>query len=134
MATENGLVTPIVNAAEAKGLSSISNKVKELAEKARSGKLAPHEYQGGTFTISNLGMFGIQHFTAIINPPHASILAVGGLSDKLVVDPTSEKGFRVQKTMQVTLSNDHRVVDGAVGAQWLQKFKNYFENPLQMLL
>jgi pyruvate dehydrogenase E2 component (dihydrolipoamide acetyltransferase) len=79
-------------------------------------------------------MFGIQHFTAIINPPHASILAVGSVTDKVVVDATSEKGFSVQKTLQVTLSNDHRVVDGAVGAQWLQKFKNYMENPLQMLL
>lgn len=79
-------------------------------------------------------MYGIQHFTAIINPPHASILAVGGINDKLVLDSSSEKGFSVQKTMQVTLSNDHRVVDGAVGALWLQKFKTYLENPLQMLL
>ena len=79
-------------------------------------------------------MYGIQNFTAIINPPHASILAVGGVIDKLVLDSTSEKGFSAQKTMQVTLSNDHRVVDGAVGALWLQKFKMYFENPLQMLL
>ena len=79
-------------------------------------------------------MYGIQHFTAIINPPHSSILAVGSISDKLVLDNTTEKGFAVQKTLQVTLSNDHRVVDGAVGAQWLQKFKNYIENPLQMLL
>ena len=79
-------------------------------------------------------MYGIQHFTAIINPPHASILAVGGLSDKLVLDAQAERGFSVQKTLQVTLSNDHRVVDGAVGAQWLQKFKGYMENPLQMLL
>ena len=79
-------------------------------------------------------MYGIQHFTAIINPPHASILAVGSVSDKLVLDQSSEKGFTVQKTMQVTLSNDHRVVDGAVGALWLQKFKMYLENPLQMLL
>ena len=91
-------------------------------------------FQGGSFTISNLGMYGIQHFTAIINPPHAAILAVGGLEDKLVLDSAAEKGFSVKKTMRVTLSNDHRVVDGAVGAQWLQRFKNYFENPLQMLL
>jgi pyruvate dehydrogenase E2 component (dihydrolipoamide acetyltransferase) len=79
-------------------------------------------------------MYGIQHFTAIINPPHASILAVGSVSDKLVLDSSSEKGFSVQKTMQVTLSNDHRVVDGAVAAMWIQKFKIYLENPLQMLL
>ena len=79
-------------------------------------------------------MFGIQHFTAIINPPHASILAVGTTTDKLVLDNSTEKGFSVQKTMNVTLSNDHRVVDGAVGAKWLQKFKMYMENPLTMLL
>ncbi|KAI8926673.1 2-oxoacid dehydrogenases acyltransferase-domain-containing protein [Entophlyctis helioformis] len=134
VATENGLITPIVHSAEGKGLSTISNSVKELAEKARAGKLAPHEYQGGTFTISNLGMFGIQHFTAIINPPHAAILAVGGLEDKLVIDESAPRGFRAQKTMHVTLSNDHRVVDGAVGAKWLQRFKAYLENPLTMLL
>ena len=134
VATESGLITPIVQSAETKGLSSISNQIKEMAEKARSGKLAPHEYQGGTFTISNLGMFGIQHFTAIINPPHAGILAVGGLEDKIVLDETAEKGFRATKTMNVTLSNDHRVVDGAVGAKWLQRFKLYFENPLTMML
>ena len=90
--------------------------------------------QGGSFTISNLGMYGIQHFTAIINPPHASILAVGGTQDKLVLDESSEKGFSVAKVMNVTLSNDHRVVDGAVGARWLQRFKGYLENPLTMLL
>ncbi|KAJ3051215.1 hypothetical protein HK097_007818 [Rhizophlyctis rosea] len=134
VATEGGLITPIVHQAEGKGLSSISNKVKELAEKARTNKLQPHEYQGGSFTISNLGMYGIQHFTAIINPPHASILAVGGTQDKLVLDESSEKGFSVAKVMNVTLSNDHRVVDGAVGARWLQRFKGYLENPLTMLL
>ncbi|KAJ3036268.1 pyruvate dehydrogenase complex dihydrolipoamide acetyltransferase component (E2) [Rhizophlyctis rosea] len=134
VATEGGLITPIIPQAEGKGLSAISNKVKELAEKARAGKLQPHEYQGGSFTISNLGMYGIQHFTAIINPPHASILAVGGTQDKLVLDESSEKGFSVAKVMNVTLSNDHRVVDGAVGAQWLQRFKGYLENPLTMLL
>jgi pyruvate dehydrogenase E2 component (dihydrolipoamide acetyltransferase) len=90
--------------------------------------------QGGSFTISNLGMYGIKSFTAIVNPPHAAILAVGGIEEKLVLDAASEKGFRAQKTMSVTLSCDHRVVDGAVGAQWLQKFKGYMENPLTMLL
>ncbi|KAJ1342949.1 pyruvate dehydrogenase complex dihydrolipoamide acetyltransferase [Batrachochytrium salamandrivorans] len=90
--------------------------------------------KGGTFTISNLGMFGVQHFTAIINPPHAAILAVGSVEDKLVLDDLAPKGFRAQKTMHVTLSNDHRVVDGAVGAKWLQRFKQYLENPLSMLL
>ncbi|KAJ3287658.1 hypothetical protein HK104_008491 [Borealophlyctis nickersoniae] len=134
VATENGLITPIVAQAEAKGLSTISNSVKELAERARANKLQPHEYQGGTFTISNLGMYGIQHFTAIINPPHSSILAVGGTEEKLVLDSNSEKGFAVQKVMHVTMSNDHRTVDGAVGARWLQRFKGYMENPLTMLL
>jgi pyruvate dehydrogenase E2 component (dihydrolipoamide acetyltransferase) len=127
------LITPIVHKAQTKGLASISNSVKNLAEKGRAGKLAPHEYQGGTFTISNLGMYGIQHFTAIINPPHAAILAVGGVEDKLVLDD-SPKGFKAIKVMKVTLSPDHRVVDGAVAAQWLQKFKSYIENPLSMLL
>ncbi|KAJ3022370.1 UNVERIFIED_CONTAM: hypothetical protein HDU68_009186 [Siphonaria sp. JEL0065] len=134
VATENGLITPIVSTTESKGLSQISNSVKSLAEKARDGKLQPHEYQGGSFTISNLGMFGIKSFTAIINPPHAAILAVGGVEEKLVVDAKAEKGFRAKKVFNVTLSCDHRVVDGAVGAKWLQSFKGYIENPLSMIL
>ncbi|KAI8607384.1 2-oxoacid dehydrogenases acyltransferase-domain-containing protein [Chytriomyces sp. MP71] len=134
VATDNGLITPIVHSAESKGLGSIANAVKNLAEKARDGKLQPHEYQGGSFTISNLGMFGIQSFTAIINPPHAAILAVGGVEEKLVLDAKSEKGFRVKKVFHVTLSCDHRVVDGAVGAKWLQAFKGYIENPVSMIL
>ncbi|KAI8802099.1 2-oxoacid dehydrogenases acyltransferase-domain-containing protein [Cladochytrium replicatum] len=134
VATESGLITPIVSAAESKGLSSISNSMKDLAARAKLNKLAPNEYQGGSFTISNLGMFGIDHFTAIINQPHAAILAVGSTSDKLVLDPSSEKGFAVEKVMKVTLSCDHRVVDGAVGATWLGKFKGYLEEPLSMLL
>ncbi|KAJ3323950.1 hypothetical protein HDV06_000926 [Boothiomyces sp. JEL0866] len=134
VATDTGLITPIVASAETKGLSAISNSVKSMAERARAGKLTPQEYQGGTFTISNLGMYGIQHFTAIINPPHSAILAVGGIEDKLVLDSSSEKGFKATKVMKVTLSPDHRVVDGAVAAEWLQKFKSYLENPLTMLL
>ncbi len=105
-----------------------------MAGRAKEGKLQPQEYQGGTFTISNLGMYGISHFTAIINPPHAGILAVGGTSSKLVLDESSEKGFSVQQCMNVTLSLDHRVVDGAVGAKWMDRFKMYMENPLKMLL
>ncbi|KAJ2994485.1 pyruvate dehydrogenase complex dihydrolipoamide acetyltransferase component (E2) [Globomyces sp. JEL0801] len=134
VATDTGLLTPIVTAAETKGLSTISNTVKTLAERGRAGKLQPHEYQGGTFTISNLGMYGISHFTAIINPPHAAILAVGGVTDKLVLDSSNAQGFRATKVMNVTLSPDHRVVDGAVAAEWLNKFKSYLENPLTMLL
>ncbi|TPX51648.1 dihydrolipoyllysine-residue acetyltransferase [Synchytrium endobioticum] len=134
VATENGLITPIIPAVEAKGLANISNTMKELASRARANKLSPHEYQGGTFTISNLGMYGINHFTAIINPPHAAILAVGSTDKKLISDASSEKGFSVVTVMNVTISADHRVIDGAVSAQWLQRFKSYIENPMTMLL
>lgn len=134
VATPNGLITPIVADVGSIGLATISNRVKELASKAREGKLAPHEYQGGTFTISNLGMFGIQHFTAIINLPQSCILAIGETEDKLVMDALSEKGFKAVPVMKVTLSCDHRTVDGAVGAQWLKAFKGYMEKPTTILL
>ncbi|BFZ56454.1 pyruvate dehydrogenase complex dihydrolipoamide acetyltransferase component (E2) [Savitreella phatthalungensis] len=134
VATPTGLMTPIVKTVQAKGLSTISNTTKELAKKARDGKLKPDEYQGGTFTISNLGMFGIDSFTAIINPPQACILAVGETKDVLELDPSSERGFRAVKTMKCTLSSDHRVVDGAVGAKWTSAFKRIMENPLELLL
>lgn len=134
VATPNGLITPIIKQAQSIGLSTISNRTKELAKKARDGKLKPDEYQGGSFTISNLGMFGIQNFTAIINPPQACILAVGETTDVLALDPTSEKGFKSTKVMQATLSSDHRVVDGAVGAKWTKAFKRILENPLELLL
>jgi pyruvate dehydrogenase E2 component (dihydrolipoamide acetyltransferase) len=108
-----------VTNAETRGLASISHMTKELAKKARDGKLKPEEYQGGTFTISNLGMFGsVSDFTAIINPPQSCILAIGGTEEKVVVDESSEKGFKAIQTIKVTLSADHRVVDGAVGARW----------------
>ncbi|KAK4514472.1 uncharacterized protein ATC70_002069 [Mucor velutinosus] len=134
VATPSGLITPIVTAAETKGLSTISSQVKDLATRARDGKLAPQEYQGGSFTISNLGMFGVSNFTAIINPPQSCILAVGGAQQKVVADETTESGFAVRNVMEVTLSADHRVVDGAVGATWLQAFKGFMENPLKMML
>ncbi|KAF7799025.1 hypothetical protein EIP86_010255 [Pleurotus ostreatoroseus] len=134
VATPNGLITPIVKDVGAKGLASISSQSKALAKKARDGKLQPQEYQGGTFTISNLGMFGINHFTAIINPPQACILAVGATQATLVPAPEEEKGFKVAQIMKVTLSSDHRVVDGAVGARWLAAFKGYLENPLTFML
>ncbi|KAL9539494.1 hypothetical protein MBANPS3_010223 [Mucor bainieri] len=134
VATPAGLITPIVTAAETKGLSTISSQVKDLATRARDGKLAPQEYQGGSFTISNLGMFGVSNFTAIINPPQSCILAVGGAQQKVVADETTESGFAVRNVMEVTLSADHRVVDGAVGATWLQAFKGFMENPLKMML
>lgn len=132
VATENGLITPIVFGADRKGLSSISFDVNTLAQKARANKLQPHEFQGGTFTISNLGMFGIKHFTAVINPPQSCILAVGGAEKRIV--PDDKNGQRVATFMTVTLSCDHRVVDGAVGAKWLDHFKRFLENPASMLL
>ncbi|CAO3611177.1 unnamed protein product [Mucor fragilis] len=134
VATPTGLITPIIGQAETKGLSAISSQVKDMAKRARDGKLAPAEYQGGSFTISNLGMFGVSNFTAIINPPQSCILAIGGTQQKVVADETTESGFAVRDVMEVTLSADHRVVDGAVGATWLQSFKGFMENPLKMLL
>nr|CAG4644095.1 EOG090X08YX [Lepidurus arcticus] len=133
VSTDRGLITPIVFQAESKGLASINNDVKILAAKAREGKLQPHEFQGGTFSISNLGMFGVKNFSAIINPPQACILAVGATDKRMIPDDT-EKGYRVASVMSVTLSCDHRVVDGAVGAQWLKAFKSYLEKPNTMLL
>lgn len=134
VATPTGLITPIVTNVGAKGLSQISAETKILAGKARDGKLQPQEYQGGSFTISNLGMFGVDNFTAIINPPQAGILAIGGTSKKLVLDAESEKGFKEIEVMKATLSADHRVVDGAVGAKWLKAFKGYLESPLSFML
>ncbi|XP_052444631.1 dihydrolipoyllysine-residue acetyltransferase component of pyruvate dehydrogenase complex, mitochondrial [Carassius gibelio] len=133
VSTPVGLITPIVFNAHIKGLATISKDVASLAAKAREGKLQPHEFQGGTFTISNLGMYGIKHFSAIINPPQACILAVGG-SEKRLLPADNEKGFDVASMMSVTLSCDHRVVDGAVGAQWLAEFRKFLEKPYTMLL
>ncbi|KAM4015966.1 dihydrolipoyllysine-residue acetyltransferase component of pyruvate dehydrogenase complex, mitochondrial isoform 2-T2 [Anomaloglossus baeobatrachus] len=133
VSTPAGLITPIVFNAHIKGLASISKDVASLAARAREGKLKPHEFQGGTFTVSNLGMYGIKNFSAIINPPQACILAVGGSENRLV-PADNERGFDVANIMSVTLSCDHRVVDGAVGAQWLAEFKKFLEKPTTMLL
>ncbi|KAH3802331.1 hypothetical protein DPMN_156006 [Dreissena polymorpha] len=133
VATDAGLITPIVARADLKGLTQISEDVGNLAAKAKAGKLQPHEFQGGTFTISNLGMFGIKSFSAVINPPQACILAVGGAEKRLVVDEHSNTGYSQATVMSVTLSCDHRVVDGAVGARWLAEFRKYLENPSTML-
>ncbi|XP_073513224.1 dihydrolipoyllysine-residue acetyltransferase component of pyruvate dehydrogenase complex, mitochondrial isoform X2 [Phyllobates terribilis] len=133
VSTPVGLITPIVFNAHIKGLASISKDVASLATRARDGKLKPHEFQGGTFTVSNLGMYGIKNFSAIINPPQSCILAVGGSENRLV-PADNEKGFDVANMMSVTLSCDHRVVDGAVGAQWLAEFKRFLEKPTTMLL
>ncbi|KIY45466.1 pyruvate dehydrogenase [Fistulina hepatica ATCC 64428] len=134
VATPNGLITPIIHDVGGKGLATISTEAKALAKKARDGKLLPHEYQGGTFTISNLGMFDISHFTAIINPPQSCILAVGSTQPTLVPAAEDPRGFKVAQIMKVTLSSDHRTVDGAMGARWLSAFKGYLENPLTFML
>lgn len=126
-----GLITPIIRAAEIKSLSAISNEMKDLAARAKSRKLKPEEYNGGSSAISNLGMFGVKEFAAIINPPHATMLAVGGGELRPVVD----KGEIVPATvMTVTLSTDHRAVDGALGAEVLAAFRAYIEKPLSMLI
>ncbi|XP_066140220.1 dihydrolipoyllysine-residue acetyltransferase component of pyruvate dehydrogenase complex, mitochondrial isoform X1 [Euwallacea fornicatus] len=134
VSTDKGLITPIVWEVNNKGVVEISKIVKELAGKARDGKLQPHEFQGGTISVSNLGMFGINHFCAIINPPQSCILAIGTSVTRLVPDETKEKGFREAQYLTVTLSCDHRVVDGAVGARWLQAFKECIEDPVAMIL
>uniref|UniRef100_A0A1I7RMX0 Acetyltransferase component of pyruvate dehydrogenase complex n=1 Tax=Bursaphelenchus xylophilus TaxID=6326 RepID=A0A1I7RMX0_BURXY len=132
VSTDKGLLTPIVFDADSKGILQISKEVKALALKAREGKLQPQEFQGGTFSVSNLGMYdGVDHFSAIINPPQATILAVGAAKKKL---RPSEDGHKQVTTIKVTLSCDHRVVDGAVGALWIQHFKGFLEKPHTMLL
>lgn len=131
VAIEDGLVTPVIRNTDHKGLAQISAETKDLAKRARDRKLEPKDWEGSTFTISNLGMFGIEEFTAIINPPNACILAVGAIRDVPVV----ENGAVVPgKRMKVTLSSDHRVVDGAVAAQFLNTLRGYLENPATMLL
>lgn len=131
VATPNGLITPIIKKAETKGLRDISDEMKELAGRAREGKLKPEEFQGGTFSISNLGMFGVKDFQAIINPPQSCIMAVGAGEQRPVVENGEVK---IRTVMSVTLSTDHRSVDGAVGAEFLQHFKRYIENPVNMLV
>ena len=131
VATPNGLITPIIKHAETKGLADISKEMKDLAGRARDGKLKPEEFQGGTFSVSNLGMFGVKDFQAIINPPQACILAVGAGIEQPVVE---DGKIVVGTVMSVTLSVDHRAVDGAVGAEFLQFFKQYIENPVAMLV
>jgi pyruvate dehydrogenase E2 component (dihydrolipoamide acetyltransferase) len=131
VAIEDGLVTPVIRHTDLKGLAAISAETKDLAKRARDRKLEPKDWEGSTFTISNLGMFGIEEFTAIINPPNACILAVGAIRDVPVV----ENGAVVPgKRMKVTLSSDHRVVDGAVAAQFLNTLRGYLEQPATMLL
>ena len=130
VAVDEGLLVPVVRFADGKSLTQIGAEVKDYAGKAKAKKLQPEDWEGNTFTISNLGMFGIEEFTAIINPPDACILAVGGISQVPVV----KNGQIVPgNVMKVTLSCDHRVVDGAVGSAFLNTFKNYMENPILLL-
>jgi pyruvate dehydrogenase E2 component (dihydrolipoamide acetyltransferase) len=131
VAVDGGLVTPVIWAAEQKGLAEIATISRDLATRARDGKLAPEEFSGGSFTISNLGMYGVREFAAVINPPQGAILAVGAGEQRPVV---YDGQLAVATVMTVTLSADHRVVDGAVGAEWLQAFKGYIEAPVTMLL
>ena len=126
-----GLHTPVIRDAELKSLSEISNEMRDLASRARSKRLAPHEYQGGTTSISNLGMYGIDSFDAVINPPHSSILAVGRAEKKPVV---KDDAIKIATMMGATLSCDHRVIDGALGAELLAAFRAYLEDPVTMLV
>ena len=128
---QGGLITPIIRKAEKKTLSAISNEMKDLAKRARARKLKPEEYQGGTTAVSNLGMFGIKDFAAVINPPHATILAVGAGEQRAVV---KNGAVTVATLMSVTLSTDHRAVDGALGAELAAAFKQLIENPMSMLV
>ena len=131
VAIDGGLITPVIKGADGKGLADISKDMKELAAKARDGKLAPEDYAGGTFSISNLGMFGIKNFSAVINPPQACILAVGAGEQRAVI---KDGAVAAATVMTCTLSCDHRAVDGAVGAEFLAAFKGFIEDPLTMLL
>ncbi len=131
VAIPGGLITPIVRRAEEKTLSVISNEMKDMAARARNRRLKPEEYQGGTTAVSNLGMYGIRDFAAIINPPHATILAVGAGEPRPVVE---DGHVKVATVMTVTLSTDHRAVDGALGAELLSAFRHLIENPMAMLV
>ena len=131
VSVEDGLFTPVIRDTETKTLSNISKEMKELAEKARSKKLMPNEYQGGSFSISNLGMFGVDNFDAVINPPHGAILAVGRVLRKPIVN--EDETISVANLMSLTLSVDHRVIDGALGAQLLGAITKYLEEPVLML-
>ncbi|MBN9028508.1 MAG: pyruvate dehydrogenase complex dihydrolipoamide acetyltransferase [Rhizobiales bacterium 63-7] len=126
-----GLITPIIRSAETKSLSAISNEMRDLGKRAKERKLKPEEYQGGTSAVSNMGMMGVKSFSAVVNPPHATILAVGAGEERVVV---KNKQMVVANVMTVTLSTDHRCVDGALGAELLKAFKGYIENPMGMLV
>ena len=130
VAVEDGLITPVIRNAQVKSLREIAAEARELAERARERRLAPEEYTGGTFSVSNLGMFGIDQFTAVINPPEAGIIAIGSITERPVV---VDSDLEVRKRMRMTMSCDHRVIDGATGAKFLQTVKRMLENPLAMV-
>jgi len=127
----DGLITPIIRRADQKGLAAISNEMKALIERARAGKLKPEEFQGGGFSISNMGMYGVSEFAAIINPPQAAILAVAAGIQRPVI---KNGAVAIATMMTCTLSVDHRAVDGALGAEWLAAFKQVVEDPLSLML
>jgi pyruvate dehydrogenase E2 component (dihydrolipoamide acetyltransferase) len=131
VAIPDGLITPIIRKADQKGLAAISSEMKDLSARARAGKLKPEEFQGGGFSISNMGMYGVREFAAIINPPQAAILAVAAGEQRAVVKAGA---LAVASVMTCTLSVDHRVVDGALGAEWLGVFKSAIEDPLSLML
>jgi pyruvate dehydrogenase E2 component (dihydrolipoamide acetyltransferase) len=131
VAIEGGLITPIIRNADQKSVTVISNEMKDLATRAKANKLAPQEFQGGGFSISNLGMYNIKNFNAIVNPPQGCILAVGAGSERAIV---RNGQIIAANMMDVTLSCDHRVVDGAVAATFLNEFRKYIENPITMLV
>ena len=132
VAIEDGLVTPVIRAAQDKSLREISEAVKDLAHRARNKRMKPEEFQGGTFTVSNLGGYGINSFSAIINPPQSFILAVGAVSQQAVVDDCDQIG--VGHRMSITMSCDHRVIDGALGADYLKELRRLLENPTLLLI
>eukprot|EP01083_Nonionella_stella_P312607 1118753_1 len=134
VATPSGLITPIIKDADKKSIAQVSMEMKDLAVRARDNKLLPDEFQGGTFTISNMGMFGVSNFTAIINPPQACILAVGGAKQKLVPDDSDPRGFKTVSAMQITLSSDHRAVDGAMAARLVNNIQKYIQKPAKLML
>jgi pyruvate dehydrogenase E2 component (dihydrolipoamide acetyltransferase) len=131
VSVDGGLFTPVIRSVEDKTLAEISIEMRDLADRARKRRLAPHEYQGGATAISNLGMFGVKHFDAVINPPQSTILAVGEGEKRPIV---KDDQVKIVNLMTVTLSCDHRVVDGALGAQLLSAFKGFIEEPITMLV
>ncbi|MEQ1856558.1 MAG: 2-oxo acid dehydrogenase subunit E2, partial [Longimicrobiales bacterium] len=131
VAIDDGLITPVIKNAHAKGVAQISTEVRELAGRARERKLTPEEYTGSTFSVSNLGMLGIQEFTAIINPPEAAIIAIGAMEERAVV---VDGAVVVQPRMRITMSCDHRVIDGASGAVFLQTLQTMLEEPAAILV